>query len=233
MVFVPAETLEKMIGKKELEMSGTRLQIHQLELGPMQNFVYLIGCGATGEAAVVDPAWDVPSVLRVAKEHRLKIKTILLTHTHFDHINGVEELLKETDARVFVHKKEAAILKYSASSVKQIESGDSARIGELEVTFIHTPGHTPGSQCFLVEGRLITGDTLFVQGCGRCDLPGGDPEEMYRTLKGTLRKLEDNTRVYPGHHYGHVPESTLGEEKKGNPYLTSDSVENFLNLMGR
>ncbi len=214
-------------------MAGKVCQIHQMELGPMQNFVYLIGCGDTGEAAVVDPAWDVPAVLSAARDHQLKIKTILLTHTHADHINGVEELLKETDARVFVHKKEAAILNYTASSIKQIDSGDSAKIGNLDVTFIHTPGHTPGSQCFLVDGRLITGDTLFVQGCGRCDLPGGDPEEMYRTLTGTLRKLEDTTRIYPGHHYGPVPDSTLGDEKKGNPYLTSGSVENFLNMMGR
>lgn len=210
-------------------MNKPKLFLHQVELGPMQNFVYLIGCENTREAAVVDPAWDVPAVLKMAKARQFNIKTVLLTHTHFDHINGVEELLKATDARVFVHKKEAPVLQYS-SNVKKIESGDEVRVGDLTVTFIHTPGHTPGSQCFYVQDCLITGDTLFIKGCGRCDLPGGDPEEMYHSLTGKLKKMEDHTRIYPGHHYADVPISTLGEEKRQNPYLLCRSVEQFLRL---
>lgn len=210
-------------------MNKPKLFLHQVELGPMQNFVYLIGCENTREAAVVDPAWDVPAVLKMAKAHQFNIKTVLLTHTHFDHINGVEELLKATDARVFVHKKEAPVLQYS-SNVKKIESGDEVRVGDLTVTFIHTPGHTPGSQCFYVQDYLITGDTLFIKGCGRCDLPGGDPEEMYNSLTGKLKKMEDHTRIYPGHNYADVPISTLGEEKRQNPYLLCRSVEQFLRL---
>ncbi len=210
------------------------LFLHQVELGPMQNFVYLIGCEKTREAAVVDPAWDVPTILQIAKTHQFEIKTILLTHTHFDHINGVEELLKGTDARVFVHKKEAASLRYGGGNIKKIESGDAVKVGDLDITFIHTPGHTPGSQCFSVGDRLITGDTLFINGCGRCDLPGGNPEEMYHSLTGTLKRLDDHTKVYPGHHYADVPVSTLGDEKRQNPYLMSGSVEGFLRLtMGR
>ena len=210
-------------------MNEPKLFLHQMELGPMQNFIYLIGCERTKEAAVVDPAWDVPTILKVAKDHDFKIKTILLTHTHYDHINGVEDLLKTTDARVYVHKKEAAALTYSAS-VKKIESGDGVKIGDLTVTFIHTPGHTPGSQCFYVNDQLIAGDTLFVKGCGRCDLPGGNPEEMYSSLSNKLKKMEDHTRLYPGHNYGDVPVSTLGEEKTQNPYLLCQSVEQFLRL---
>lgn len=210
-------------------MDQPKLFLHQMELGPMQNFVYLIGCENTREAAVVDPAWDVGAILKVAKAHRFNIKTVLLTHTHFDHINGVEELLKATDARVFVHKKEAALLSYS-SNISKIESGDEVKVGGLTITFIHTPGHTPGSQCFHVQDRLIAGDTLFIKGCGRCDLPGGSPEEMYHSLTSKLKKMEDHTRLYPGHHYADVPVSTLGEEKRQNPYLLCESVEQFLRL---
>jgi glyoxylase-like metal-dependent hydrolase (beta-lactamase superfamily II) len=220
--------------KKTSDIDGPALFLHQVELGPMQNFVYLIGCEKTREAAVVDPAWDVQAILTIAKNHRFQIKTILLTHTHFDHINGVEELLKQTDARVFVHKKEAAALRYGGGNIKKIESGDAVKVGDLNVTFIHTPGHTPGSQCFYVGGRLITGDTLFINGCGRCDLPGGSPEEMFQSLTGTLKRLEDHIKVYPGHHYAPVPVSTLGDEKRQNPFLTSASLEEFLRrTMGR
>jgi len=208
------------------------LFLHQMELGPMQNFVYLIGCEKTREAAVVDPAWDVPTILKIATQHQLTIKTILLTHTHFDHINGVEDLLKHVDARVYVHKKEAATLRYGGSNIKKIESGDSVKVGTLDITFIHTPGHTPGSQCFYVGDRLITGDTLFINGCGRCDLPGGNPEEMYKSLTGTLKRMDDSTKVYPGHHYADVPVSTMADEKRHNPYLLSGSVEAFLRLTG-
>lgn len=215
-------------------MTEPKLFLHQMELGPMQNFVYLIGCENTREAAVVDPAWDVETILKVAKNHNLQIKTVLLTHTHFDHINGVEAILEKTDARVFVHKKEAAMLQYGSSSIKKIESGDAVKVGDLDVTFVHTPGHTPGSQCFYVGNRLITGDTLFINGCGRCDLPGGNPEEMYRSLTGKLRKMDDHTRVYPGHNYADRPVSTLGDEKTQNQFLMSGSVEEFIQrTMGR
>ena len=212
-------------------MTEPKLFLHQMELGPMQNFIYIVGCERTKEAAVVDPAWDVPAILKAAKNHNLNIKTILLTHTHFDHINGVEELLKVTDARVFVHKKEATAFGYS-TNIKKIESGDEVKIGDHTMTFIHTPGHTPGSQCFYIGGQLIAGDTLFIKGCGRCDLPGGDPEEMYNSLTNKLKKMDDHTKLYPGHNYGDVPVSTMGDEKKGNPYLLCQSAEQFLRLTG-
>ena len=166
------------------------MMIHQLELGPMQNFVYLLGCEKTREAAVVDPAWDVPAILKAAKDNDLKIRTILLTHTHFDHINGVEELLKETDARVFVHKKEAAVLQYAASSVKKIDSGDSVSIGGLDVTFIHTPGHTPGSISlyFKQDGILIVGDALEFRH-GKLGLPSRLFTTDMTQAKESIRRL--------------------------------------------
>jgi glyoxylase-like metal-dependent hydrolase (beta-lactamase superfamily II) len=201
-----------------------------MELGPMQNFIYLIADPSTREAAVVDPAWDVEAILKTAAESDLRITTVLLTHTHFDHINGVEALLQATDARVCVHKKEAGLLQAAlrtGSNIQTVKSGDDLRVGGVTIHFLHTPGHTPGSQCFYVNDRLITGDTLFIRGCGRCDLPGGDAEQMYHSLSHTLKRMDDHTHVYPGHNYAEVPVSTLGEEKKRNPYLLCGSADQF------
>ncbi len=216
--------------------------LRQLELGPMMNFVYLIGCPKTREAAVVDPAWDVPALLDLAQKSDLKITSILLTHGHPDHMNGLEDLLKVTDARVYLHTKETAFMKEVAaffgmpvdfihrrsSNFKAVSDGEKATVGKLEVEFIHTPGHTPGSQCFLVEGSLISGDTLFINACGRVDLPGSDPEKMWHSLTHKLGALTDETVLYPGHNYAGRPTATMGEQKRDNPYLRFTSLADFL-----
>jgi len=210
-------------------MVETRLYLRQLEIGPMQNFVYLIGDQRVKEVLVVDPAWDVPAILREAQKDGMKIKGALVTHTHFDHVNGAEDLLQATDGTIYVHKKEESALPVSSTNLHAVESGDRIKIGEVEIQLIHTPGHTPGSQCFLVEDKLVSGDTLFIGYCGRCDLPGGDPEEMYRSLTQKLMKLSDRVVLYPGHNYSSKPVSTLGDEKKTNPYFKPDqTLKNFL-----
>jgi len=162
----------------------------QMEVGPMQNFAYLIGDCDTRECVAVDPAWQTDLILEQAKKDEMKITGILVTHTHYDHVNGVESLLQATDAKVYVNKEESAFLKssradstgifinISAPNLTPVSGGDKIKVGKVGVEFIHTPGHTPGSQCFLVEDNLISGDTLFIRACGRCDLPGGDPEEL-------------------------------------------------------
>ena len=147
------------------------LIIRQMELGPMQNFVYLIGSRQSGEAAVVDPAWDVSRILEEAKALNLKITRALVTHTHFDHINGLTELLEKTDAKVYVHKSEAKNTKVPNSQIVKTDKGDEFDLGGVTLRFIHTPGHTCGSQCFEITGNLVAGDTLFVQNCGRAVLP--------------------------------------------------------------
>ncbi|MDO8730671.1 MAG: MBL fold metallo-hydrolase, partial [Candidatus Omnitrophota bacterium] len=150
------------------------LYLKQIELGPLQNFVYLIGSLETRECAVVDPGWDVPAILNAAAQDEMRITKILITHTHFDHINGVPEILKATDAQVIVHKKEIEAVPVEGPSILGVEGGAKVALGNLELSLLHTPGHTPGSICFMVADRLISGDTLFIGGCGRCDLPGGD-----------------------------------------------------------
>ncbi len=208
-----------------------KLYFKQIELGPLQNFVYLIGSLETREAAVVDPAWDVPRILEIARQDEMRITTAIITHTHFDHINGVGDLLKATDAKVVVHKKELNDVPVSASNLKGLEGGDEISIGPIKLSVLHTPGHTPGSQCFLLGDRLIAGDTLFIGGCGRCDLPGGDAEQMYHSLS-RLSRMDDQVIVHPGHNYAPKPTSTLQEEKSYNPFLKAKTVDQFLLLVG-
>ena len=221
----------------------------QLELGPMQNYVYLLGDPHTREAAVVDAAWDVDTIVATAEADGYRITHDLVTHFHPDHLGGsfmgnnvigAAELVARVPAKVVIHKAELPFVHrltgLSDSDVQAVEGGDDITIGELKVKLLHTPGHTPGSQCFLVEetgqpGRLVSGDTLFLNGCGRVDLPGGDPEALYRSLHDVLKRLPDDTLVYPGHLYAE-PFDKLGEQKRTNPYLRVATLEAFLGFLG-
>jgi hydroxyacylglutathione hydrolase len=204
------------------------IYLKQVELGPMANYVYFIGDPKSREVAVVDPAWDVDRIVEMAQEHDVTIAKILVTHSHFDHINGVEDLLNRTQAKVYIHKAEAEFMKAVWPNLVKVDSGDTTNLGGVQITFIHTPGHTPGSQCFLVENNLISGDTLFIGACGRCDLPGSSPEDMYYSLTQKLAKLDDRTIVFPGHNYAARPYSTIADEKRFNPYLQFQSLQDFL-----
>jgi hydroxyacylglutathione hydrolase len=219
-----------------------QLYFKQIEMGPMQNFVYLIGSTATRKIAVVDAAWEIDKILRLAAEDEMEITHAFVTHTHPDHvggrfagveIEGVTELLAKCKAKIVVNKAEAEFLKaLSPSDLIKAESGDKIDVGGLEVQLLHTPGHTPGSQCFLVENRLVSGDTLFIGSCGRVDLPGSDPEQMYYSLTQKLNALPDDTILFPGHNYSDTPTSTIGEQKQSNPYLRFHSLQQFLRTMG-
>jgi glyoxylase-like metal-dependent hydrolase (beta-lactamase superfamily II) len=204
------------------------IYLKQVELGPMANYVYFIGDPKTRQVAVVDPAWDVDRIVEMAQEQDLTIAKILITHSHFDHINGVEDLLDRTKAKVYINKAEAEFMKAVWPDLVKVGSGDTTNVGDVQITFLHTPGHTPGSQCFLVQNNLISGDTLFIGACGRCDLPGSNPEDMYYSLTQRLAKLDDRTMVFPGHNYAARPYSTIADEKRYNPYLQFQSLEDFL-----
>lgn len=206
----------------------SRLYLKQMELGPMENFVYLVGDAMTREVFVVDPAWQADTVLRVAKEEDLKIVGALVSHYHFDHTNGIEDLLESVNCPVYVNKKDVPYMEFASSAVKGVDAGHQLKAGEVEITCVHTPGHTPGSQCFHVSHHLLSGDTLFIGACGRTDLPGGDPKELYFSLTQTLNKFPDDTILCPGHNYSDKPTTTMGSEKKTNPYLLCDSLQNFL-----
>jgi glyoxylase-like metal-dependent hydrolase (beta-lactamase superfamily II) len=225
-------------------MAEPSLYFKQIEIGPMQNFTYLIGDPVSREALVVDAAWDIPALIRLAEQDGYTISKALVTHYHQDHlggdfagyhIQGVVELLEQVKAKVYIHKTEAQFLGrlvgLSDSDIVKVDSSDTTNVGNMTVTFIHTPGHTPGSQCFLVENRLVAGDTLFINSCGRVDLPGSSPEDMYYSLTQKLAKLSDDTVLYPGHNYAEKPFATLGEQKRHNMFLRFKSLSDFLELM--
>lgn len=202
--------------------------IHALELGPMENFIYLIEDRASGRAAVVDPAWDVPEILRLAEQHGVRITDILLTHSHHDHINGIQAVLDRYDAQLHLLKEEARFWGSYLDLPTLHHGGERILLGETPIDILHTPGHTPGSACYRLGDRLITGDTLFVFGCGRCDLRGGDPERMYTTLKDMVSRLPADTVILPGHNYAQKETSTLAEQVEGNPFLHFDRPERFV-----
>lgn len=213
-------------------MPESALYLKQLELGPMQNFIYLVGDPATREAAVVDPGWEVPKILKAAEEDGYRITKAFATHHHFDHVMGLEALLKAVDVPVYVHRHDAPMIQVESRSLKTVTGGETISVGDVAIQLIHTPGHTPGSQCLLVNGRLLSGDTLFIKACGRCDLPGSDPRQMYESLTKTLKALDDATVLYPGHNYAEKPVSNIGEEKRTNPFLKIPTQQDFLRLVG-
>lgn len=194
----------------------------------MSNFIYVIHDHATNRAAVVDPAWDVPAILAAAEQRGLRITDILLTHSHFDHINGVEALLNAGDAQLHLLRAEAAFWDRYLDLPTLHEGGDRIQLGETEIEILHTPGHTPGSACYRLGDQVLTGDTLFVFGCGRCDLRGGDPEQMYQSLRRLGDRLPGDTLIRPGHNYGITPTSTMLEQLSGNPFLHFNESPSFV-----
>ncbi|MBI2218300.1 MAG: MBL fold metallo-hydrolase [Candidatus Rokubacteria bacterium] len=225
-------------------MNDSAIFVKQMELGPMQNFVYLVGDPVARECVVVDPAWEIDTIIETAQANDMRITGALVTHTHQDHVGGsleswgmpgripgVEELLERVPAKVYVHKAEREFLRGFGSDLVKVDNHDTVQVGRLTIEFLHTPGHTPGSQCFLVDGRLVSGDTLFIGACGRTDLPGSDPSEMYYSLTQRLAALPDDTVLLPGHNYG-GSNSTIGAEKRQNPFMRFASLGDFLRVMG-
>jgi hydroxyacylglutathione hydrolase len=223
-------------------MSETALYLKQMELGPMQNFVYLIGDPETRDCVVVDPAWEIDAILDTVATDGMRLRSALVTHTHQDHVGGhlfghdipgLEELLGKAPAKVYVHKAEREFLHGFGSDLVKVDGGDTVEVGRVTITFIHTPGHTPGSQCFKVRDRVVSGDTLFIGSCGRTDLPGSDPGAMYESLTQKLAKLDEATLVFPGHNYAeHATHSSIALEKTRNPMLRFPSKSAFLSAMG-
>ena len=199
------------------------LYLRQLKLGPMDNFVYLLGAEGAKETAIVDGAWDVPAAIRAAQEDGREVTHALVSHHHQDHTNGLPDLLAYGGVRVHVHSADLPELHPDVrSEVRALSGGDAVEVGPLRIRALHTPGHTPGSTCWQIEGDqggLFSGDTVFVNACGRCDLRGGNPEQMFQSLQ-RISRLDPATKLYPGHDYGDVPVSSIGREAEKNPYFS-------------
>jgi glyoxylase-like metal-dependent hydrolase (beta-lactamase superfamily II) len=235
-------------------MADDRLYFRQLLAGrdfatgdplarQMVNFVYLIGDRETGEAVVVDPAYGIKDLLGILDEDGMTLVGALATHYHPDHVGGdmmgysiagVRELLHLRPVPVHVQADEAEWVKRVTgaddSDLITHASGDVVQAGAVPIELIHTPGHTPGSQCFLVDNRLVAGDTLFLEGCGRTDLPGGDPSALYRSITTQLAKVPDDATLFPGHLYSADPSASMGETRQLNFVFRPDTEAQWLRM---
>ena len=237
-------------------MADERLYFRQLLAGrdfatsdpvarQMVNFVYLIGDRETGEAVAVDPAYGIKDLLGILDEDGMTLTGALATHYHPDHVGGemagysiagVAELLRLRPVPIHVQADEAEWVKRVTgaddSDLVTHASGDVVQAGAIPIELIHTPGHTPGSQCFLVDNRLVAGDTLFLEGCGRTDLPGGDPRALYESLTQKLAKVPDDATLYPGHLYSPEPSQSMGETRQFNFVFKPKTEEQWLAMFG-
>ena len=199
--------------------------LDQFRIGPYQNFTYLVADAEGGEGVVIDPSFGIDPVLRAIDAKSVKVRFILNTHSHPDHVAGNEEIRQRTGAKVVAHK--TAPLDQDVS----VEEGSVVAVGPITISVVHTPGHTKDSVLYIFEGNVATGDTLLVGDCGRTDLPGGDPSELYDSLLGRVVRLDDALVVLPGHDIGVTPTSTIGREKKENYTLQPRTREQFLRFM--
>jgi glyoxylase-like metal-dependent hydrolase (beta-lactamase superfamily II) len=211
----------------------------------MVNFVYLLGDRETGEAVAIDPAYDIAGILDVLEADGMRLTGALATHYHPDHvggemmghgIEGVHELLERVQVPVHVQADEAPyvqkVTQLGLGDLVAHDSGDTVMVGDIPVELIHTPGHTPGSQCFFVDGALVSGDTLFLEGCGRTDLPGGDPSALYESLTQKLAKVPDDAILFPGHQYSAAPAAPMGETRRLNFVFRPRNAEQWMAMFG-
>ena len=203
-------------------------KITTFESGPMANFIYLVEDVSTKKCALVDPAWDVTEVFKYIKQQGLSLERILLTHSHNDHVNAIDNVLNNFDVPININHYEQVFWRKEYDNFNLNYGGDLIRLGDLVIKSIHTPGHTPGSTCYYIGDDLIAGDTLFVFGCGRCDLHGGDPELMYKSLRQLRENLNSDTIILPGHNYSIKKTSTLENEINNNPFFHFDDLNKFV-----
>jgi len=225
-------------------LSGRDFAASDVIAAQMRNFAYLIGDRETGDTVIVDPAYAANDLVDILEADGQKLSGVLVTHHHPDHVGGsmmgfelkgLAELLERRSVPVHVNSVEAdwvsRITGIARSDLTGHEHGDKVNVGDIEIELLHTPGHTPGSQCFLLDGRLVAGDTLFIEGCGRTDFPGGDVAEMFRSLQ-QLAALPGDPTVYPGHWYSQEPSASLSDVRRTNYVYRASNLDQWRMLMG-
>ena len=206
--------------------------LRQMQVGSMAVFAYLLGDEANGEGLVIDPAAQGEAIIEEAKQHKIAIRYIVNTHGHVDHISGNAHMKELTGAKIAIHEDDAdmlvstppAILKMFGAQPSppadiMLKDGDTLSVGSITLTIMHTPGHSPGGICLYMPGYVFTGDTLFVEGVGRTDLPGGSWAVMHKSIEERILRLPGDTVILPGHNYGRRPTSTVAHEKEHNPFF--------------
>jgi len=206
--------------------------VKQFEVGNFNIFSYLVGDEQTGECLYIDPASQCDILLKQAESLGLTVKYIVNTHCHIDHVMGNGEMIRKTGAKVLIHEADAEGMEERDPNILAmfraqnppppdilVKDGELIKVGDVGLKVIHTPGHTPGGMCLYVEGMVFTGDSLFVGSIGRTDLPGGNYSELESSIRNRLYTLPADTIVYPGHHYGHIPTSTIGQEMQFNAFV--------------
>ena len=203
------------------------MKIHQIQVGNMQNYTYIVEDEETSESIVIDPSWDLDKIEEIITRKGLEVKYIVNTHHHFDHTLGNEALSKSLKSQIIQHKNS------TLSNDITVSDGDTIEFGNTKLKVIHTPGHSKDSICLLGENKLFSGDTIFVGNCGRVDLPGGSAKELYHSLFDILYGLGDDIEILPGHNYGSAPTSTIGNEKRTNFVLQQRTEQEFVEMMGQ
>jgi glyoxylase-like metal-dependent hydrolase (beta-lactamase superfamily II) len=225
-------------------LSGRDFAASDVVAQQMRNFAYLIGDRETGDCVVVDPAYAAKDLVDALEADGMHLSGVLVTHHHPDHVggsmmgfqlSGLAELLERAHVPVHVNALEqewvSRVTGIARSELTAHDHGDVVSVGKVEIELLHTPGHTPGSQCFLLDGRLVAGDTLFLEGCGRTDFPGGDVDDMYRSLQA-LAKLSGDPTVFPGHWYSVEPSASLSEVRRTNYVYRASNLDQWHTLMG-
>ncbi len=237
-----SETQDRLYFRQLL--SGRDYAAGDMIANQMRNFAYLIGDRQTGDCVVVDPAYAAGDLVDILEGDGMHLSGVLVTHHHPDHVGGtmmgftlagLAELMDRQSVPIHVNTHEAQWVSRTTeipmSELTAHEHGDKVAVGAVEIELLHTPGHTPGSQCFLVDGRLVAGDTLFLEGCGRTDFPGGDVNEMFRSLQ-QLAALSGDPTVFPGHWYSAEPSAPLEEVKRTNYVYRASNLDQWRMLMG-
>ena len=197
------------------------------------NYCYIVFYKETKEALIIDPSWEIDKINKCIEENDLKLKWILLTHSHKDHINLVSPLIKQYNAQVFISEAESEFYQYTCDNLNLVRDNEKLFLGNIMCQCILTPGHSVGSMCFLMDDYIFTGDTLFVEGCGICDTCGGSAEEMYNSIQRLKRIVKPNVKVYPGHSFGMNLGVTMADLYNINIYLNIEEKSNFISFRER